>query len=153
MIDSKGEVVGINTAIFTPTGGSVGIGFAIPINRGKEISSELIEEGRIIRPWLGITGTTITKETARSLDLPVDEGVLVVSVTEGGPAAEAGLEESTTVLSGGRMTTVLGDIITRFGNRELSTMEELVDAVLEHEVGEEVEIELIRNGDTLVLTV
>lgn len=154
LLNSRGEVIGINTAIFSPIKGSIGIGFAIPINSAREVAEALITHGKVIRPWLGITGYTITEHSSEVLDLPVKTGVIIASVVEGGPADIAGLKggEDLTVV-GSRAIVVGGDIITKFGETEINTMDELVEAILEHEVGDEVKIEYRRNdkkGDTTV---
>lgn len=92
MFNLKGEVIGINTAIFSPTGGSVGIGFAIPSDLAKPVIDQIIKYGRTRRGWLGVRIQTVTEEIADSLDLPNDHGALVASITPGGPAEEAGLQ-------------------------------------------------------------
>ncbi len=154
LLNSNGEVIGINTAIFSPIKGSIGIGFAIPINSAREVAEALITHGKVIRPWLGITGYTITEHTSEVLDLPVKSGIIIASVVEGGPADIAGLKggEDLTVV-GSRAIVVGGDIITKFGEKEVNTMDELVEAILEREAGDEVKIEYRRNdkkGDTTV---
>ena len=154
LLNSRGEVIGINTAIFSPIKGSIGIGFAIPINSAREVAEALITHGKVIRPWLGITGYTITEHSSEVLDLPVKTGVIIASVVEGGPADIAGLKggEDLTVV-GSRAIVVGGDIITKFGETEINTMDELVEAILERDVGDEVKIEYRRNdkkGDTTV---
>ncbi|MFQ5974714.1 MAG: S1C family serine protease [Candidatus Hydrothermarchaeales archaeon] len=147
LVNSKGEVIGINTAIFSPIKGSIGIGFAIPINNAKVVAEELIEHGRVIRPWLGITGYTVTERTSEALDLPIENGVIIASVVDGGPADDAGLRggEDLTIV-GARALVVGGDIITKFDDREIKSMDELVEAILEHDVGDEVKIEYLRSG-------
>ncbi|MFH1076211.1 MAG: trypsin-like peptidase domain-containing protein, partial [Pseudomonadota bacterium] len=91
LLNSNGEVIGINTAIFTLSGGSQGIGFAIPISHAKDIANQLITKGRVARPWFGITGIPITRELAEALGVPVSSGVMVVSSVPGGPAYKAGI--------------------------------------------------------------
>ncbi len=92
LINSRGEVIGINTMIFSQTGGNVGMGFAIPINRAKRVMEEIVEHGRVRDVWLGMSATDITAETQAALNLPTGSGVLVQSIEEGGPADKAGLK-------------------------------------------------------------
>ena len=86
LLNSRGEVIGINTAIFSPSGGSVGIGFAVPVNTAKRHLPQLISKGRVAHAWLGIAGQSIDGEVAAELRLPVTEGILVAQVFQGGPA-------------------------------------------------------------------
>lgn len=92
LINSRGEVIGINTMIFSQSGGNVGMGFAIPINRAKRVMDEIVQYGRVRDVWLGMSATDITAETQAALNLPTDSGVLVQSIEEGGPADKAGLK-------------------------------------------------------------
>lgn len=151
LLNSKGEVIGINTAIYSPIKGSVGIGFAIPINTAKKVASDLIEKGRVVRPWLGITGTTVTEEIAEAWGTSVSRGVLIIEVVEGGPAEKAGLRG--TVSQPGEEDFTLGDVIVEFAGIEINTMNDLIQAILRQEVGETVEIKFIRDKTTLTAQV
>ncbi|MGC9335519.1 MAG: S1C family serine protease, partial [Anaerolineae bacterium] len=113
LLDSQGKVIGVNTAIFSTTGSSAGVGFAIPVDIVKRVVPELIAEGTYRHPWLGITGGTITPEMVEATNLPVENGVLISSVEPGSPAAEAGLQGGTRqiVVSGVPMLAG-GDIVT-----------------------------------------
>ena len=91
LLDSNGDVIGINTAIFSLSGGYQGIGFAIPINLARRVAEQLITSGRVARPWLGISGLSLNPSLADGLGLGVSRGVLVVQVVRGGPAHQAGL--------------------------------------------------------------
>lgn len=137
LINIRGEVVGINTAITTPTGASVGVGFAIPINMARYVYPQLIDEGKVIRGWLGVYIEDLTAETAEALG--VKEGVLVQDVMKSSPAAEAGFEE--------------GDVIVEFGGKEVKTVPELQDLVARTEVKKNVKIGVIRNGKRISLKV
>jgi serine protease Do len=95
----NGEVVGINTAIYSPNGGSVGIGFAIPSDLAKPVIDQLREHGQVERSWLGVQIQQVTPQIAKSLGLPKDEGALVSSVTPNSPAAKAGFEQGDVILS------------------------------------------------------
>lgn len=154
LLNSHGEVVGINTAIFSPTGGSVGIGFAIPINRARRIVPQLIAKGRVSHPWLGISGLTLTPEISQTLDLPVERGVLVVRVTRKSPAARAGIRGGERRVPIGNMILwVGGDVLVRVDGRKVEGMTDFV-AYLEDQkrVGETVELEVLRDGLRIMIT-
>lgn len=154
LLNSRGEVVGINTAIFSPSGGSVGIGFAIPVNRAKRIVPELITKGRVSHPWLGISGLTVTSEIRQALSLPVDRGVLVVRVARRSPAALAGIRGGERrVPIGNTIIWVGGDVLVGVDGREVTGMQDLI-AYLEDQkgVGEAVEMEILRNGLRIMIT-
>jgi len=100
LINARGEVIGINTAIISRTGGSHGIGFAIPINLARQVMEQIIQHGRVIRGWIGAGGTDLTPSMAKSLGLPEStRGVYIDSVLESGPADEAGLEPGDVIVS------------------------------------------------------
>lgn len=151
LLNSRGEVIGINSAIITTTEGFQGIGFAIPINTARDVALELIETGKIVRPWLGITGLTITRELAASLELPVQRGVLIIEVVEDGPADAAGFKGSTSQTEDDNFT--LGDVIMEMNGEPLETIDELVMEILKQEVGDTVEIVYIRDGEQYVVDV
>ncbi|MFH1774181.1 MAG: trypsin-like peptidase domain-containing protein [Methanobacteriota archaeon] len=121
LVNSRGEVIGINTAIFSPVQGSVGIGFAIPINTAKRVMKQLIEKGSVAHPWLGISGKDLT------------EGVLIASVVSGSPAEKAGLKE--------------GDVITSIDGRKVKEMVDIVQHLGTRSVGDSVEMGFIRDGE------
>ncbi|MBI4737421.1 MAG: trypsin-like peptidase domain-containing protein, partial [candidate division NC10 bacterium] len=126
LLNSRGEVIGINTAIFTPSGGSVGIGFAIPVNTARKLLPQLIARGRASHPWLGISGLDITPGLARTLSLTVKEGVMIAQVAPSGPAARAGLRGSQRrVRVGNFMLTVGGDIIVALDGQKIGTVDDL----------------------------
>ncbi len=132
MFNLKGEVIGINTAIFSPSGGSVGIGFAIPSNLAKPVVDQLLQYGRTRRGWLGVRIQTVTPEIAESLGLKGVQGALVASTTEEGPAAKAGLEP--------------GDVILEFNGQKLSAMRQLPRIVAETPLGTKANVLYWRNG-------
>jgi serine protease Do len=127
-----GEVIGINTAIFSPSGGNVGIGFAIPSNLALPVIESLKEDGRVKRGWLGVRIQTVTEEIAESLGLEEAEGALVASVTPGGPAEGAKIEP--------------GDVILEFDHKKIDRMRGLPRIVAETEIGKEVEVAIWRRG-------
>ena len=103
LINARGELIGINSAIYSRSGGSQGIGFAIPINLAKGVMTEIIEQGHVVRGWLGIEAQDLTPQLAESLDIPGIEGVLIAGVLRDGPADQAGL------LPGDVVTTINGE--------------------------------------------
>ena len=137
MFNLAGEVIGINTAIFSPTGGSVGIGFAIPSNLAKPIIDQLRKFGRARRGYLGVRIQTVTDEIAQGLDLPSASGALVTSLSEGGPAAKAKIE--------------VGDVILTFDGKPISEMRSLPRIVAETAVGREVDVVVWRKGQKMTL--
>ena len=138
LFDLKGEVMGINTAIFSPSGGSVGIGFSVPSNTAKNVVSQLIQYGETRRGWLGVKIQAVTDEIAESLALPNTHGALVADVTPGGPAEKAGLQS--------------GDIIIQFNGRPVVTMRDLPKIVAETPIGEKVPLTVLRKGKDVALT-
>jgi putative serine protease PepD len=154
LLNSSGEVIGINTAIFSLSGGYQGIGFAIPINRAKDVATQLITTGRVARPWLGITGISVTPVLARELYLDVDNGVMVVEVISGSPADEAGLRggRRSAIISGMRVL-LGGDIITAINSVGVSDMEGMVRTLNEFNVGETIFVQVYRDRRTVEVPV
>ncbi len=152
LVNLLGEVVGINTAILTTSGGSIGIGFAIPINKAKAIMQEIIRKDREIerRPWLGIRGITVTEELATVLNLPVKEGAMIVEVVPGSPADKAGLRAGQIqVIYRGYVLTIGGDIIIAIDGEKVDSMEKLVEIISKKKVGQEIEITFVRGGEVM----
>jgi|TARA_B100001964_G_C14256786_1_gene612877 putative serine protease PepD len=149
LLNSEGKVIGINTAIYSPIQGSIGIGFAIPINNAKKVAEDLIEKGKVTRPWMGITGTTVTEQLAINWGTGVDKGVLIVDIVEGGPADKAGLQG--TISSPGQEDFRLGDTIIEMGGIQIHTIEDLIQTILKQEVEKTIEIKFVRNKE-IVLT-
>ncbi|MFQ5848401.1 MAG: S1C family serine protease [Candidatus Methylomirabilales bacterium] len=148
LLNSRGEVIGINSAIFSPTGGSVGIGFAIPINAAKRIVPELIARGRASHPWLGIKGLSVTPGISRFLGLPVQHGVLVTRVSARSPAARADIRGGRRrIRVGNTILFVGGDLIVRVDGRRVESMDGLIAYLEDHKkVGQNVELEILRDG-------
>ncbi len=128
----NGEVVGINTAIYSPNGGSVGIGFAIPSSLAKPVIDQLREHGKVDRGWLGVQIQQITPEIAKSLGLPKEEGALVADVTPGGPAAKAGFQQ--------------GDVILSFNGHDINKVRDLPIVVAETPVGNDAKVHVWRKS-------
>lgn len=154
LLNSNGEVIGINTAIFSLSGGYQGIGFAIPINKAKEVATQLITTGRFAQPWLGISGLALTEDLARVLNVSATEGVLVVEVVQGSPAERAGL-------LGGNRETIIGnfrvliggDIILSVSGRKMTDMNVLIKEIVRHRVGDTIEMEILRDNRMTILKV
>ena len=139
MFNLQGDVIGINTAIYSPSGGSVGIGFAIPANLAKPIVMQLVEFGKTRRGWLGVKIQTVTDEIADGLGLKNIQGALVASVTPSGPAEKAGIKA--------------GDVITEFNGQKLDAMRQLPRIVAETPIGKDAEVKLIRDGKAITAKV
>jgi serine protease Do len=139
LINMRGEVVGINAAILSPTGSSVGIGFAIPINMAKQVLSQLKEKGEVTRGWLGVMIQKVTPELAKQFGLEKSEGALVAQVMEDSPAEKAGIKRE--------------DIIIEFDHQKIHKMRELSRIAANTPVGKQVEIKVIRQGKDKILNV
>jgi S1-C subfamily serine protease len=137
LVDADGRVTGINTAILSPSGGNNGIGFAIPMATAQSVADQLIEDGTVEHAFLGVRGTTVDPRIAEQYALSADEGAVVSEVTEGSPAAEAGLQQ--------------GDIIISVAGGEVSSMPDLVGRISAQQPGDTIELEVVRGGETLTL--
>jgi serine protease Do len=135
LFNLDGEVVGVNSAIISPSGASVGIGFAVPASTVKPIVAQILEYGETRRGWIGVRIQTVTPEIADSLGLGTARGALVAGVTAEGPAAAAGLEP--------------GDVVLAFGGRNIATMRDLPRVVAEAKIGATVDMQVFRDGETL----
>jgi S1-C subfamily serine protease len=154
VLNSSGEVVGVSTAIFSPTGGSVGVGFAVPVNTAKRIIPELINRGFVARPYLGISGHEIIPVLAQTLRLPVTEGIMVVEVTPGSPAQRAGLRGGDRAVQVGNVIVRIGgDIITEMDGVKLRTFEQLSDFIDAKRPGDAVRLTFNRHGKVNVVEV
>src|SRR4030095_15578868 len=130
-LNAKGEVVGVNTAIFSRGGGNIGIGFAIPIDLAKEVVPQLKEKGRVTRGWLGVMIQKVTPDIAESLGLEDTKGALVADVVKDGPAEAAGLKQ--------------GDVIVEFDGKPVTDSAELPLLVARTPVGKAVPLVIIRD--------
>jgi S1-C subfamily serine protease len=154
LLNANGEVIGVNAQIETETGGNVGIGFAIPINTVKEVVSQLIDRGKVEHAYLGIEMATIDDTLAENFNLPVDRGVLVMRVHDGSPAERAGLRGgSTPVVVEGESYLLGGDVVTKAGDEEIESADELGTIVASREPGEELELEINRKGESQMITI
>ncbi len=134
MVNVRGELVGINTAIFSTSGGYQGIGFAVPSNMAKAVMESLVKNGKVIRGWLGVTVQGITPELSKQFNLKEEKGVLVGDVIEGGPAEEAGIER--------------GDVIIEYDGKKIDEPYQLRNMVANTTPGKEVELKIIKESKT-----
>jgi S1-C subfamily serine protease len=139
LLNKYGQLIGINTAIYSPTGSSVGIGFAIPIDTAKKILPELISSGKVRKGYLGVTTAPLTPNLAQELRVNATEGVIVVEVIPDGPAADAGLR-------GLQRDNQVGDIILGIDDKKIKDPGDLGRAVGSHKPGEKITLKLLRNG-------
>ena len=139
LVNIKGEVIGINTAIATPSGGNVGIGFAIPQDMAYGIISQLKSSGKIVRGYIGVYIQDLTEDIAKPLKLPPESGVLVAEVEKDGPADKAGIQ--------------IGDIIVEFNGKKISNSDEIRNEVISTPVGKEVKVKVLRDGKEKIITV
>ena len=154
LLNMKGEVIGINTAIRSSTGEFTGVGFAVPSNTIKKIVPSLIEEGKYHHPWMGITGIDIDPDLAKIRELGNAKGFLVVTVIDGHPADDAGLQGvSKTVEIDGKEYPIDGDIIISVDGKEVRKINDLlVHLQREKSVGDEMILGVMRDGDLIHLT-
>jgi putative serine protease PepD len=150
LLNSHGEVIGINSAIFAPTGTTAGIGFAIPINTAKQIAQDLINEGRVRRAYLGIEGTEVWPELAQALSLPVREGFMVERVTPNGPAARAGIRGGDRrIVAGMRYMMIGGDILVAVNGQKISSQLDLNLALNRKRPGDSINMTLYRGSEKM----
>jgi S1-C subfamily serine protease len=157
LLDSSGRVIGVISAIYSPTGANAGVGLAIPINKAKRVAPVLIAKGRYAHPWLGIEhlGYEITPYLAQRLNLPVDQGLLIAKIYENSPALKAGVRPANDeVILGNYRYLIGGDILTAIDGVPLKSWEDL-DAYLQEntEVGQTVTLDIIRDGQPMQIQV
>jgi serine protease Do len=139
LFNMDGKVVGINTAIYSPSGGSIGIGFSIPSNLARNVVAQLRNFGHAKRGWLGVRIQAVTPDIADSIGLKDASGAMIAGVNDGGPAAKAGLKP--------------GDVVLTFNNEPVKEMRNLPRIVAETEIGKEVPVVIWRNGDQQTIQV
>jgi putative serine protease PepD len=154
LINSHGEVIGINSAIYTPTGTTAGIGFAIPINTAKRIAHDLITDGRVHQAFLGVSSYAVGGGLAEALDLPIQEGLLVQTVSRGGPAAQAGLHGGDRIAQlGMRRFYVGGDVITAIDGQKVSSELDVNLVLNKKRPGEFITVTAYRGGKKIEIPV
>ncbi|MCF8166631.1 MAG: Do family serine endopeptidase [Rhodoferax sp.] len=140
LVDTKGNLIGINTAIYSRSGGNMGIGFAIPINTAKQVMESILTNGSVTRGWIGVEPQNLSKELAESLNLPKDtNGVVISGVLEGGPADKAGMK--------------LGDVLTQVNGQPVNDVVTLLNRIAQTSPGDEAKINLLRKGNAMTLKV
>lgn len=139
LVDARGRIIGINTAIFSRGGDNAGIGFAIPVGTATAIADQLVQDGTVQHAFLGIQGQSVDLQVAELYGLPVSQGAVVAAVTDGTPAAEAGLRR--------------GDIIVALDGRPVVSMEELTGHIQRQQPGETVSLDIHRGDEQLTLDV
>jgi serine protease Do len=139
LVNLRGEVIGVNTAITTSSGGYQGIGFAIPSSMVRDVMDEIIADGRVSRGWLGVNIQPLTDDLAESFGLDDSNGVLIADVHADGPSAEAGLKP--------------GDVVTRIDGKPVTSTSELMNAVAAADPGRVLEVEVIRDGTRRTMAV
>ena len=139
LFNMEGEVIGVNTAIISPTGGSIGIGFAVPSDTALVVVDQLRQFGETRRGWLGVKIQTITDDIAEASGVKENSGALVASVTPDSPAAKAGIQD--------------GDVILKFDGKDVTSMRGLPRLVAQTPIGKDVDVELLRKGQKMTLKV
>jgi serine protease Do len=139
LFNMDGEVVGVNTAIISPTGGSIGIGFAVPADTVVPVVQQLRQYGEVRRGWLGVKIQSVTEDMSAQLGLPENTGALIAAITPDGPAAKGGMQA--------------GDVITRFDNEDVSGMRTLPRLVAQAPIDKQVDVEILRKGEKKALKV
>ena len=140
LIDTRGNLIGINTAIFSNNGGSMGIGFAIPVNLAKQVMEAILKNGSVARGWIGVEPQNLSKDLSESLGLPGNtDGVLLSGVLEGGPAARGGVRP--------------GDVLTAVNGNQTKDVKQLLNQIAQIGPGNEATLKILRKGKESVLTV
>jgi 2-alkenal reductase len=158
LLDSKGRVIGVNSYYrpSSPLGGSIGIGFAVPVDQVASVLPELIAHGRYRHPWLGISGYEIRPELVNALDLGVDQGALVTEAIEDGPSAQAGIQGGTREVEVTGYPEPIasgGDIIVAIDDTEVHGMDDIITYLQGTRVGQQVVLTVIRDGQRLTIPV
>ena len=138
LINANGELIGINTAIFSQSGGSQGIGFAIPVNLAKDVLTQIIEQGHVVRGWLGIKIQDISPKLANAFELDSTDGVVITNIVINGPADKAGLDR--------------GDIITHINGNKVRDFRETLNQISINKPGTEIKLTIIREGNKVEKT-
>ncbi len=139
LVDLKGRLIGINTAILAPSGGNVGVGFAVPVNMARSVMDQLVKYGKIDRGWIGIAGQDVTPEMAQGLHTSRNAGAVVSGIEPAGPAATAGLKE--------------GDIVTSIDDAPIASWQQFINRVGLARVGQELKLGVERQGAAVTLSV
>jgi serine protease DegQ len=140
LIDTRGSLIGINTAIYSNNGGSMGIGFAIPIDLAKQVMQSILTNGSVTRGWIGVEPRNLSKELVQSLNLPSNTtGVLIAGVLEGGPADKGGIKP--------------GDFLTKVNGHDIKDVRQLLNQVAKQKPSEQIRIEILRKNKKLLAVI
>lgn len=155
LLDSAGNLIGINTAIFSPTGSNSGIGFAIPVNRAKKVADDLIRFGKVIRPYVGATiSLEITPRVAKVLDVSVTRGLMIGEIYPHSPADAAGLKAGKQkVLIGNRELDLGGDIILEIDKKPVGSADGFISYIESKNPGDKINLKVFRDGSLLNVSV
>ncbi len=148
LLNSDGEIIGINSAILSPSGGNVGIGFAVPVNTAKRVVPELLSKGYVTYPWIGATILSLTPEIAKYLKLKIEKGAMIADVVKGGPADKAGLKGGNRkVQVGNTIAVVGGDVVVKVDQHDVKTNDELIHYIREKKPGDTILLKVDRKGE------
>jgi serine protease DegQ len=139
LVDVSGNLIGINSAIYSRSGGNMGIGFAIPVSTARQVMESLIRDGQVTRGWIGVEPRDLTPEMADTFNLPVKEGVLITGVLHNGPAAQGGIKP--------------GDVVVQVGGSAVANTSQLLNAVAALKPGDAAPVKVQRGGEVLSLNV
>ena len=154
LLNTQGQMIGINTVIYSPTGGSVGIGFAVPVDTAKRVVAEIIAHGSVRRGWIDATVVQVFPALVRHANLPVSSGFLVSRTRRNGLAERAGLRQGTEPVQHGRNIIYLGgDIITSVNGIRTNSLADLYSALEDNRPGDVVRVDIIRAGRPVTLNV
>jgi len=145
LLNSDGEIIGINSAIISPSGGNVGIGFAIPVNTAKRVVPELLTKGYVTYPWIGATIQSLIPEIAKYRKLKIERGAMIAEVVKGGPADKAGLKGGNQRVQVGNMIVLVGgDIVVKADQHDVKTNDELIRYIREKKPGDTILLKVFR---------
>ena len=139
LVDVQGNLLGINTAIYSRSGGNMGIGFAIPVSTARQVLEGIVKDGQVTRGWLGVEPTEITPEMAETFGLKQTQGVIITGVLQDGPAAKAGIKP--------------GDVLLRVAGKDIQNVGELLTHIASLPPGQQVKVELARRNAAMTLDV
>ena len=148
LLNSDGEIIGINSAIISPSGGNVGIGFAIPVNTAKRVVPDLLVKGYVSYPWIGATIQSLIPEIAKYRKLKIERGAMIAEVVKGGPADKAGLKGGNQRVQVGNMIVLVGgDVVVKADQHDVKTNDELIHYIREKKPGDIILLKIYRDGN------
>ena len=154
LLNSDGEIIGINSAILSPSGGSVGIGFAIPVNTARRVVPDLLSKGYVTYPWIGATIQSLIPEIAKYRKLKIERGAMIGEVVKGGPADKAGLKGGNQKIQVGNMIVLVGgDIVVKADQHEVKTNDELIHYIREKKPGDTILLKVLRKDNFIDVNV